>query len=190
MNTKFKSAAEAAAQLAEDPQIEKRVKDEICRNTVISVLLEMRIDKGLTQEQIAEAMGCDPSVVSRIESGNDRQLKWTDIMAYCNALKVQMNILFDDPALPAADRIKQYVFKIHEDLESLAKLAKEVGGEDDIAREIDRFYKQVLFNFLVRFKKNYDMVTSVVKVPAKLPPCPEPESKGHTPNASSELVTA
>jgi transcriptional regulator with XRE-family HTH domain len=188
MNTKFKTVAEAAANLAEDPQMEKRVKDEISRNTVISVLVEMRIDKGLTQEQVAQLMGCDPSVVSRIESGSDRQLKWTDIMGYCSALKVTMNILFDDPAVPAADRIKQYVFKIHEDLEHLAALAKEVGGEDDIAREIDRFYKQVLFNFLVRFKKNYDKLTAVVKIPARTPACPEPETKVSPSTASSELA--
>ncbi len=162
MKAKFKNTAEAAASLAEDPRVEERIKGEISRNALVSLLLEMRIDKGLTQEQIAASMKCTPSVISRIESGNDRQLKWTDIIGYCNALKVQMSIFFNDPSLPAAERIKQYVFKIHKDLESLATLAKEVGGEDDIARGIDRFYKQVLFNFLIRFKINYEKLTAVV----------------------------
>ena len=190
MNTKFKNVAEAAAQLAEDPQVEKRVKDEIRRNALISTLLEIRIDKGLTQEQIAASMKCAPSVISRIESGNDRQLKWADIVGYCNALKVQMNIFFNDPSSPAAERIKQYVFKIHEDLESLAALAKETGGDDDIAGGINRFYKEVLFNFLIRFKKNYDKLTAVINVPAQLPDLSKSESEGDSPDAPCELVPA
>lgn len=161
MNTKFKSAAEAAAHLAENPEVEKLVRDEIGRSSVVSTLLEMRVEKGLTQEQIAESMGCDASVISRIESGNDRLLKWADITGYCGALKLGMNIMFIDSSLPAAARIQQCVLKIHEDLEILAKLAKEVGADDSIAQEINRFYREVLFNFLARFKQNHDLLPTI-----------------------------
>ncbi|MDE3097837.1 MAG: helix-turn-helix domain-containing protein [Verrucomicrobiota bacterium] len=167
MNTKFKSVAAAAAHLAEDADVEASVKKEIKGNTLVSVLLEMRIAKGLTQDQIAEAMKCDPSTVSRIESGNDRQLKWSDIVGYVNALKVQMGILFDDDSLPAAARIKQCVFKIDEDLKKLATLAHGVGGDDKIAHAINRFYREVLFNFLKRFEQNSDKLNSIIKIPSK-----------------------
>ena len=166
--TKFKTVAEAAAHLAEDSTVEKRVKREISQNTLVSLLLEMRVEKGLTQEQIAEAIGCDASTVSRIESGNDRQLKWLDIIGYAGALKVQMSVLFDDESLPAAARIKQCVFKIDDDLKKLAQLAEQVGGDDKIAQEIDRFYKQVLFNFLSRFSENRDKLSAIIKIPTKL----------------------
>lgn len=167
MKTKFNGVAEAAAQLAGDPEVEKRVKQEIGRNTLVSLLLEMRVSKGLTQEDVAQAMGCDPSTVSRIESENDRALKWTDITGYAGALKVQMSVLFDDESLPASARIKQCVLKIDEDLKKLACLAEKVGGGDKIAQEINRFYKQVLFNFLVKFSENHDKVRAVVKIPDK-----------------------
>jgi transcriptional regulator with XRE-family HTH domain len=188
MNTKFKTAAAAAAHLADDPSVEQRVKEEICRNSVVTTLIEMRVEKGLTQEQIAQSMECDASVISRIESGNDRQLKWADITGYCNALKLGMNIMFVDNSLPAAARIHQCVLKIHEDLEMLAKLATEVGTEDTIAQEINRFYREVLFNFLIRFKKNHDLLPATVKVPARSTAETEPDEKGDDKNSPCELT--
>jgi len=179
MSKKFKSAAAAAAFLAEDPKVEDRVNDEIKHSKVVSSLLQMRVDKGLTQEQIAKAMGCDDSVISRIESGNDRQLKWADIAGYCHALKIGMTVVFSDHSLPAAERIRQCVFKIHQDLEHLARLAKEAGAEDKIAIEINRFYREVLFNFLVGFQKNHGMLP-VVKLPAQSTPNDEAEEPTET----------
>src|ERR1700730_18657085 len=138
--SKFKSVADAAADLAGDQEVVERIKKEIRKNTLVSLLLETRVAKGITQEQVAEAMGCDASTVSRIESDNDRQLKWTHIVGYVNALKLQMSIIIDDGALPAAEKIKQCVFKIDQDLKKLAELAHEVGGDDHISKEINRFY--------------------------------------------------
>jgi len=167
MNTKVNSVASAAAQLAEDPSVEARVKKEIQANSFVSALLDMRIAKGMTQEQIAESMGCDPSTISRIESGNDRQLKVNDLVGYTSALKVQMCIMFDDETWPAATRIKQCVYKIDEDLKKLADLAHQAGGDDKIAQGIDRFYRQVLFNFLIRFGENSDRLSKVIKISPK-----------------------
>lgn len=164
MKTKFTSVAEAAAHLAEDAAVENRVNDEIARNTVVSALLEMRIAKGLTQEQVAESMGCDPSVISRMETDSDRQLKWADIAGYVKALNVDLCLFFEDHSIPAAGRIKHLVFRIHEDLESLAELAKQVGGEDEIAKKIHQFYGEVLMNFLVKFKKSADKLSTIVKI--------------------------
>jgi transcriptional regulator with XRE-family HTH domain len=195
--TRFKTAAEAAAHLAEDPSVEGRVNQEIKRNEIVSLLMEMRVSKGVTQEQIANSMGCDPSTVSRIESiesGNDRQLKWTDIVGYASALKLQMNILFDDESLPAAARIKQCVLKIDEDLKKLAQLAEQVGGDDKISQEISRFYKEVLFNFLLRYVDNNAKLKSVINIPSKPAACPPsptalPEAKPNSsPTQTPQLV--
>jgi len=186
--TRFKTVAEAAAHLAEDPHVAKRVENEISRNAVVTALLEMRVAKGLTQEDIANSMGCDASKISRIESiesGNDRQLKWTDIVGYAAALKLQMSILFDDESLPAAARIKQCVFQIDNDLKRLAGLAKSLGGDDEISRGIDRFYKQVLFNFLMRFSEHHEQLRAIINVPAK---APQPCLTESVPQRTPELV--
>jgi transcriptional regulator with XRE-family HTH domain len=165
MNTKFNNVADAAAQLAEDPTVSAEVKNAVLCTSIVSILLQMRVAKGLTQEDVAKSMGCDPSKISRLESGSDRQLRWMDIVKYTRALKVDMSIIFDDSGMPAAERIKQCVFRIDEDLEKLANLAKDLGAGDKITQEIDRFYRQVLFNFIVRFKQNSEKLGAVLKIP-------------------------
>jgi transcriptional regulator with XRE-family HTH domain len=168
MNTKFNNVADVAAQLAEDPGVAAEVKTEVLYNSMVSVLLGMRVAKGITQENVAKSMECDPSRISRLEAGNDRQLRWMDIVGYARALKVEMSVIFDDTGLPAAERIKDCVFRIDEDLEKLGMLAKELGGQDEITKEIDRFYRQVLFNFLARFKRNSERQGAVLRISGEL----------------------
>lgn len=188
MSTKYESVAEAAAHLAGETEVCNRVKSEIRRNELVFALLQMRIDKGLTQEQIAERMNCNASTVSRIESGNDRQLKWTDIVGYASALNVQMGVLFDDETLPATIRIKQCVFKIHEDLKVLAGLAKNQSDDTSIVQGIDRFYKDVLFNFAMRFGENRDDLDSVMKV-IKFPSKQKPSTPENQDVVAEECAT-
>ena len=165
MSTGFKDVAKAAAALAGNPKAEQEVRAEITRSTMVSSLLSLRVEKGMTQEQVAESMQCDSSKISRLEAGNDLNLKWLDIIGYLKALNMNMTIMFSDPSMPAAERIQQSVFRIHADLEELCSLAQQVGGDDKIAQKIHRFYGEVLFNFVVRYKNSYERLTSVLKVP-------------------------
>jgi transcriptional regulator with XRE-family HTH domain len=164
MSTTFKRTSEAAAQLSGNPETARTVQNEIERNTLVAMLLTMRVSKGITQEQVAASMKCDPSKISRIESGNDSQLKWPDIAGYARALNVQMSILFDDESLPTAARIKQCVFKIDEDLQRLAHIAQKFDGNEKIGEKISRFYEEVLFNFLKRFSDNQERLTNFIKI--------------------------
>jgi len=183
MSTKFKNTSEAAAQLAENPEMARTVRNEIAKNTLVSMLLSMRVAKGITQEQIAASMKCDASKISRIESGNDHQLKWQYIAGYARALNVQMSILFDDDSLPIAARIKQCVFKIDDDLKKLANMAQRFDGDEKIGEKISQFYQEVLFNFLKKFSNNQERLTNFIKitpceqvaVPQEAPPAKSPE---------------
>jgi transcriptional regulator with XRE-family HTH domain len=168
--TNFSNVAEAAAALAGSPEMQQRVEREIVESSLVSALMSFRVAKGITQEQVAKVMGCDSSKISRLESGNDRNLKWMDVVNYTEALNVDMCVLFEDPSLPAADRIKHHVFRIHGALESLAALAKQVGGDDEIAKKIHQFYGEVLLNFLTKYKQSHDKLASVVKVTHNPPP--------------------
>src|SRR5689334_20471202 len=118
--TRFQDAAEAAAQLAGDPKVAEQVRDEMGQSELVAQLVELRLSKEITQQQVAKAMGRDASTVSRIESDSDRQLQWNDIVGYANALGLQVNLLFDDCSLPVAGRIKQCVLKIDDHLKKLA----------------------------------------------------------------------
>ena len=178
MKKQPKSVAEIAARLAGDEKVKGRVEREIQHSRMVTTLLQLRLQKGKTQKQIAEYMGCDPSKISKLEAGNDLQLKWMDIMGYLSALGVSVNILFDDPSIPAAGRIKQHVFAIDDLLNKLAGLAQEVGDDTQIVDKIHQFYGKVLFNFLKRFGDSYKKLLPFVKFDeSELPePMSMPES--------------
>lgn len=163
MKKKLKSVAEIAANLAGDETIKGRVDREIMRSRMVTTLLQFRIQKGKTQKQVAEYMGCDPSKISKIEAGNDLQLKWIDIIGYLSALGVSINILFEDPSIPAAGQIKQHVFAIHNLLEKLAGIAKQVGDDTQIVDKIHLFYGEVLLNFLSKFGDSHKKLLPFVK---------------------------
>jgi hypothetical protein len=74
-----------------------------------------------------------------------------------------MSIVFENNDLPAADQIRQHVFSIHEKLESLVKIAKEVDGDTEIVGKINQFYGEVLFNFLSKFESSYSKLRMVAE---------------------------
>ncbi len=152
---RYKSVAEAAAFLAVDDTVKNLVQDEIDNSQIVNNLLRLRLRKGVSQKELSKSMGCDSSKISRIEAGNDLQLKIGDISQYASALGVQMNLVFEDTTLPVAEQIKCSVFSIHEKLEQLVGLAKQVDGDETIINAINAFYKEVLFNFLVRFADSH-----------------------------------
>lgn len=162
MKTTRKNIAQLAASLAGDPAAENGVRSAIVQNSLVSHLLSLRVSRGLTQEDVAKSMRCDPSKISRLESGDDTNLKWVDVVLYSHALELDMQIVFDDKNKPATEHIKLCIFKIMEDLQKLTKLAEEVGANDDIAKKIHQFNGEVLLNFFMNFQDNYTKLKSVM----------------------------
>ena len=142
------TAAFMAADLAGDPEVTTRVQAHQSETRFVRTLIDMRVERKLSQRDLAKKMGVGPSKVCRIEAHSDKELNLGDVMLYARALGVNMSVLFDDPALPAADRIKHHVFAVHDLLEQLMRLSRQVGGEDTISAKIKQFYGEVLFNFM------------------------------------------
>src|ERR1700691_4990272 len=126
--TTFNDAADAAAQLAGKPEIADCVRREIRQSALVSFLVEMRMDKGKTQEQVAESMKCDPRKISRMGSCVGSQLRLHDFVGYTTALGVQVAVMFDDSSLPVSARIKQCVIQIDKDLKKLVHMAQQQDG--------------------------------------------------------------
>ncbi len=152
---RYTSVGDAAAYLAGDEKVKQQVDEEICCSQLVNTLLQLRIEKGISQKELAKRIGCDPSKISRLEAGNDLQLKMGDVRQYLSALDVTMNMVFEDTSLPVAEQIKQHVFLIHEKLDQLVKLAKQVDGDEVIINKIHVFCSEVLLNFLSRFGDSY-----------------------------------
>ncbi len=92
MKSNNRSAASLAASLADDPEIEDLVQEEISRNSMVTFLMQCRLVKGITQEQIAKEMSCAASKISRLESNPDDNLKWVDIIGYSSAMNMNVSM--------------------------------------------------------------------------------------------------
>ncbi|MBL0176621.1 MAG: transcriptional regulator [Ignavibacteria bacterium] len=93
---------------------------------------------------------CSPSKISRLETGTDDSLTWTDLTAYCQAIDVKPTLLFEPQRGTTAERVTPLVRAIHEQLERLVGIAGELGGEEEIIRKIHAFYGEVLFPVLLQ----------------------------------------
>jgi len=147
--------ANLAAELAEDTGAVQRVHEHSADTVLVRTLVDWRTAKKLSQRQLAAKMGVSPSKVCRMEAARDADLNWGDIVKYCNAMGVSLSMLFDDPKLPAAERIKHHVMATYTLLQELQALAQELGDGDDITSKIKQFYGDVLFNFTIRFADCY-----------------------------------
>lgn len=154
----YNDTALLAGDLAGDENIRGGVQKKIAANEMVSSLIGVRHKSNLSQDMIAKRMNCHPSKISRIESGNDLNLKWGDIVDYCRAAEHTITVLFESDAesLPASARIKNSVLRIHKDLSELAEIAKSLGEDDEITKKINMFYGEVLLNFMVRYSENYE----------------------------------
>jgi len=148
--------ANMAAELCGDPSAEQGVLDHAEKTRLIFMLVRMRMDQNISQRELAKKMGYTPSRLCRMEAGADADLKFGDILAYLNALGMNMCVTFDSEQQPAAHRIKSHVAAIHKLLGELCALARHVGKEDKIAGKINEFYREVLFDFLLGYVENYD----------------------------------
>ena len=149
------SVAEMAADILDDPSAKERVEKLIANRRLIEQLILQRLLREKTQTEVAKHMGCHTSKISRMEAGSDQDLKLGDILGYLSALDMNLSMILADPTSPIADRIKHAVFQNDDLLQELRDLAAPY-DDDKINEGIDRFYHEVLFNFIKNFKSTYD----------------------------------
>ena len=65
-------------------------------NNIISNIKTLRLEKGITQEVMADALGVDTAVISNIEKGK-RDLKVKELEIIANCLSVDVLYLFTYP---------------------------------------------------------------------------------------------
>ena len=61
---------ELRKKILSDPEVKKEYDKLAPRYTLISQLIEARINNGLSQQQLAEKIGTKQSAIARLESGN------------------------------------------------------------------------------------------------------------------------
>lgn len=96
---------------------------------IIENMKRIRIDKGIPQKALADALSVDNAVISNIENGK-RELKVSELEKISNCLKVDVIDLFTYP--------EKYVpsGKEHEDLEAVLQIKLKNEKKTEILRSI------------------------------------------------------
>ncbi|MBR3583585.1 MAG: transcriptional regulator [Kiritimatiellae bacterium] len=167
-------------ELADNPgEVKAALARARLSNAVVRALQRARLDAGYSQRELAKAAGFSPAKASRMESGQDDDLKLGDVRQYLAALGMSMHMTFEDESKPAAYRIKQKVIEIGFLLASLANLAEKDPEDRPLVDGINRFRGEVLFNFMLRYAETRPQITIA-------PPAREPAPELQTASTTAE----
>lgn len=154
----YKSVLESVGSiLGNDAQ--KKVQDQINRRQLVKALISMRVDAGLTQKDIADAIGCTQGRVSKIENGFDEDLQMRHIVVYAKLAKKDLTFLFSNHGSSVAEQIKHHALMIRRAFLQLAELAHK---DEDIAKGVAGLHVQAFVNINKFLQESAE----------KLPPCP------------------
>jgi transcriptional regulator with XRE-family HTH domain len=130
------------SEMLEDLGIPREIIDEVKDvegQEAVNILVSLRVAKGLTQKELAAALGCSQGRISKLESGRDEDLRLKDFLDYTRATKDAVWITVGTPTI--SETIKLHIRAIRRLLGELVALA----GEDRaISDGISRFLDDIL----------------------------------------------
>jgi len=147
---RYRSTSEMLKDSGNPQELIDSVK-EVEAQRLVPLLTGMRVSKGLTQKELAQAIGCSQGRISKLETSRDEDLRLADVLDYTGALDESLWITIGAP--PVAEHIKLHIRALRGLLEELVKLA---GDDQAVARGINGFLDEVLVEtgrLVEKFKK-------------------------------------
>ncbi|MCW1886180.1 helix-turn-helix domain-containing protein [Luteolibacter flavescens] len=146
MSTKFNSVSDLLKKHGKPEAISEF--DELLKgSSIVRTLVSKRIKAGLTQKDVAAAMGITQSAVSKFEASMDCDVTLGEIARYSEALDSPMTIQIGAP-MSLVQSVKSHAFAMKHDLERLAALACENEEDSDFSHNVERFFAEAGFNLM------------------------------------------
>ncbi len=125
-------------------EVQKKVAEIENETRITLQLARLRQSVGLTQEQLAEAMGTTQSSVSKLESGGDDDLTLSQIRHYARAANQRIGLMFGTP-LTHVEAVQGHATAIKHHLQELARIANQ---NEELQTHIEAFFGNAFFNIL------------------------------------------
>lgn len=106
-------------------------------------LFALRCKAGLTQLQVAEKSGFTQSKVSKIEHSKDVDLSVGDILSYCKAIDIELNVALIPDGTGLVNKVKFHWFEIQMALNEIQKISK---GDEDMEKAAKDFTVEAAYN--------------------------------------------
>jgi transcriptional regulator with XRE-family HTH domain len=140
----YANVADLVREMGLDEEMIDAVDQALERQTLMRQLMAMRAARGLSQGDVAGAMGCSQSRVSKMENSEDDELRYGDLRAYARAVGCELESGVRPNDLAPADEASRLAFAVHDRLSRMARLAQ---GDEAIAQSVAELFGEVLLNF-------------------------------------------
>lgn len=159
------SVSEMVRSVSENPTFADKFADRLERRQLVKLLAVLRARACLSQSELAEKLGCTQSKISKLESSDDADVGFGDLLAYTGAVEHEMRIFLVPKGQPIIDEVKMHAFVIKRLLNRLVELA---GNDRAIVAGVEKFLVEAAFN-LGRF-----IGSAAAKLPALAEASPSP----------------
>lgn len=148
---KFSNVNDLVKATAKDSAFKKAFDKDFQAKKIVRMLAAARAAKGFTQGQLAKKIGCGQPRISKIENGNDSQLRIQDLSDYARVLDFQLGMNINSKSENAVEEIKSLAFETKRRLDQLADLATK---DEKILDGVSKFFGEYVFNMLDLFEKS------------------------------------
>ncbi|MFO0886337.1 MAG: helix-turn-helix transcriptional regulator [Pirellulales bacterium] len=124
-NPPYRSVTEMTKALANEPEVAEQLQTRIASRKVVKFLIAQRCKQGFSQADIAKAMGCTQSRVSKLESGVDQDLRLGDLEAYLHVLGLQPKLQLRPEGQTVAEAIKYHWAALGQQLDHLLEQSRD-----------------------------------------------------------------
>lgn len=144
-NKRYSSVAEMVRDTAEDRAFADEVERFVSDREVVKNLMLLRTLSNYSQQEIAEAMNCSQSRISKLENGTDDDLRLGELNEYLHALGFNATLRISNEDESIVDRVKYHACSIKRLMDQLAELAQ---VDDNIAKGVAGFFGEAFFNMV------------------------------------------
>lgn len=160
---RYSTVSEMVRDLAKDSQFAKDTESRIARRAIIKKLIAMRAAKGLSQSDIAARMECTQSRISKLESGEDSELRIGDLYGYLSAFDLEMSVLVSRRGTTIVESIKHHWRCLTRLLGDLQRIATETKDDPTINKAMAAFAEEMSLNYLNTIFRFLDSLPATVK---------------------------
>lgn len=150
-NRKYGSVADMIRDvLPEDKELTHELSEQMKKRHFVRRLANLRNSKDISQDDVAQQIGCGQSRVSKLENGFDADLSIGDLQGYAKALECELGIVLRSRKMTIVDEVKLHAGCIKHCFDRLNELAEK---DEIVAKGVAEFHVEALLN-LVNIVKN------------------------------------
>ena len=183
-NKRYGDVSQMIRETSDSQDFSEAFEKQLAERQLMKQLLLVRMEKGLSQEDVAKKMGCTQSKVSKLESSKDGDIQMDDLVKYSTAIGLRPQFMFFTD-VAAANMIKHHFFETKALLQKLVDVAKD---DPVIAKGVGHFCAEAIVNYFKMLAESADALPKDVKsdIPLIRLVTGSPEALGHDENDESD----